>query len=187
MPDPVLDISALHENRRSGERISVQIGGRSSAPVLTFRVDDRVVSAGAAFQAIYGAQQSNRTPKGANGEAKAFVGGLTAGLLATTARRELGAAAPIVMIEPGEQSGQGRIRAGFEFDSLVPKFLRDVVTGVYFEGIVAKESTGNAPAQENDARVRAGFLLELYYPRNFFSAGQYGPGATWSVDFGWQL
>jgi autotransporter translocation and assembly factor TamB len=186
-PDPALDITAVHNNRRSGEIISVTIGGRSSAPQLTFRVDDQVVTAGGAFQAIYGSQQSNEDPRGASGQAKAFVGGLTAGLLATTARRELGAAAPILMIEPSEASGEGRVRAGFELDSLVPKFLQNVVTGVYFEGIVAKESAGPAGGERSDARVQTGFLLELYFPRNFFSAGQYGPGATWSVDVGWQL
>jgi hypothetical protein len=77
------------------------------------------------------------------------------------------------------------VRAGFEFDSLVPTFLKDVVTGVYFEGIVAKEDTGES--QQSDARTQAGFLLEFYFPRNFFTAGQYGPGPTWSMDVGWQL
>jgi hypothetical protein len=186
-PDPVLAITAKHANRRSGSTVAVTITGRGSAPILTFRVDDAVVSAGDAFQAIYGSQQSNQNPSGANDQARAFVGGLTAGLLATTARRELGAAAPIIMIEPGEQSGEGRIRAGFEFDSLVPKFLRSVVTGVYFEGILANESSGSAGTQKSDARVQAGFLLELYYPHNLFSAGQQGPGTTWSLDVGWQL
>jgi hypothetical protein len=143
------------------------------------------VSAGQAFQAIYGSQQSNQDPNAANSQAKAFVGGLTAGLLATTARRELGAAAPIIMIEPGSEANTGRVRAGFEFDSLVPNFLKDVVTGVYFEGIVAKEDTGES--QQSDARTQAGFLLEFYFPRNFFTAGQYGPGPTWSMDVGWQL
>lgn len=186
-PDPVLSIAAKHQNRRSGSTISVAITGRGSAPVLTFRVDDRIVSVGDAFQAIYGSQQSNQDPNGASSQARAFVGGLTAGLLATTARRELGAAAPIIMIEPGEASGEGRIRAGFEFDSLVPKFMRSFVTGVYFEGILANESSGGSSSQKSDARVQAGFLLELYFPNNFFSAGQQGPGTTWSVDVGWQL
>lgn len=184
-PNPVLDITAHHANRRSGETISVVITGRAEKPVLVFKVDDKEVSAGQAFQAIYGSQQSNQDPNAADHQAKAFVGGLTAGLLATTARRELGAAAPIIMIEPGGEASSGRVRAGFEFDSLVPNFLKDVVTGVYFEGIVAKEDTGES--QQSDARTQAGFLLEFYFPRNFFTAGQYGPGPTWSMDVGWQL
>lgn len=185
-PDPVIDIVARHENRRSGETISVEISGRSSAPMLNFKVDDRAVPAGQAFQAIYGSQQSNQDPASAGGQAKAFVGGLVAGLLATTARRELGAAAPIVMIEPGE-SGVERVRAGFEFDSLVPEFLRDIVTGVYVEGIVAKESSSGGSTDQQATQTEAGVLVELYFLHNLFSAGQYGPGPTWSIDFGWQL
>jgi translocation and assembly module TamB len=184
-PDPALEITAVHQNRRSGEAVSVVIRGRAQKPILTFKLDDKEVSAGEAFQAIYGSQQSNQDPKGADDQAKAFVGGLTAGLLATTARRELGAAAPIIMIEPGDQAGSGRVRAGFEFDSLVPNFLKDVITGVYFEGIVSKESAESA--QQSDARTEAGVLLEFYFPKNFFTAGQDGPGPTWSMDVGWQL
>jgi translocation and assembly module TamB len=183
-PDPVVGLTAAHDNRRSGQRIVVKISGRGSAPVLTFFVDDNEVTAGDAFVAIYGSQNSNRRAGDANQEAKRFVGGLTAGLLATSARRELGAAAPILMVEPGDNAGQGRVRAGFEFDSLVPTWLRGVITGVYFEGIVANEKQGK---EQRDSNVKGGALLELYFPRNLFTSGQYGPGATWSLDFGWQL
>ncbi len=186
-PNPVLDITAHHLNRRSGEVVAVVITGRADKPILVFKVDDKEVSAGQAFQAIYGSQGSNQDPNAADSQAKAFVGGLTAGLLATTARRELGAAAPIIMIEPGSESSSGRVRAGFEFDSLVPSFLKEVVTGVYFEGIVAKEDSGGGESQQSDARTQAGVLLEFYFPRNFFTSGQYGPGPTWSMDVGWQL
>lgn len=185
-PDPVVNLTVTHDNRRSGQRISLTITGRSSAPELTFRVDSQVVTAGKAFEALYGSQRTNQSPNAAQDQAKGFVGGLTAGLMATTTRRELGAAAPIIMIEPGEHSGEGRVRAGFDFDFLVPGFLQDVVTGVYFEGIADKNSEGAAQGQ-SDGRVHAAALLELYFPKNFFTAGQYGPGSTWSADIGWQL
>jgi hypothetical protein len=152
--------------------------------VLTFLIDDRAASAGDAFLAIYGNQQSNQRPGEATDQARQFVGGLAAGLLATSARRELGAAAPIVMVEPGEQTGQGRLRAGLELDSLVPGFLQGLITGLYFEGIVARESDN---PEQQQANVQGGALLELYFPSGFFSTGQYGPGATWSLDWGWQL
>jgi hypothetical protein len=29
--------------------------------------------------------------------------------------------------------------------------------------------------------------MELYFPHGFFTTGQYGPGATRSLDWGWQL
>lgn len=185
-PDPAVNVTVVHDNRRSGQRITLTIAGRSSAPELTFRVDDRVVTAGKAFEALYGSQQTNESPNAAQDQAKGFVGGLTAGLMATTARRELGAAAPIIVIEPGQQSDEGRVRAGFDFDFLVPAFLRDVVTGVYFEGI-ADKSSEEASGGPRDNRVHAAALLELYFPKNFFTAGQYGPGSTWSADIGWQL
>jgi hypothetical protein len=30
-------------------------------------------------------------------------------------------------------------------------------------------------------------LVELYFPHQLFSTGQWGPGTTWSIDWGWQL
>ena len=110
----VVDIEAVHQNRRSGETVRVRISGRGSDPKLAFLVDGRQVTAGDAFLAIYGSQKSNEDPEEADNQAKHFVGGLTAGLLATSARRELGAAAPILMVEPGDEIGEGRVRAGFE-------------------------------------------------------------------------
>ncbi len=185
-PDPVIQLAATFNNRRTGEVVRVRITGRSSAPVLTFSLDDQTVTAGQTFAAMYGSQRTNQDPGGAQRQASAFVGGLTAGLMATTVRRELGAAAPIIMVEPGQRAGQGRVRAGFEFDSFVPSFLRDAVTGVYVEGI-ADNDQQQAAGTQNEARVQAGVLLELYFPMSFFTTGQYGPGTTWSIDVGWQL
>ncbi len=181
-PDPVLQIEAVHQNRRSAQKVSVRITGRGSAPELAFFIDDEAVTAGDAFIALFGGQRSNQDPKGGGEQARQFVGGLTAGILATTARRELGAAAPILMVDPGGDDEESRVRAGFELDSLVPGFLKNVVTGVYFEGIV---SNGKS-ADEKDANVHGGALLEIYFPRDFFTAGQYGPGTTWSLNVGWQ-
>lgn len=181
-PNPVLSIEAVHENRRSGNHVKVHITGRGSAPELAFFVDDAAVTAGDAFVALFGAQRSNEDPDGAGDQARDFVGGLTAGILATTARRELGAAAPVIMVDPGSGK-ETRVRAGFELDSLVPRFLHPIVTGLYFEGIVANDQDANT----QDANVHGGALLEIYFPRDFFATGQYGPGSTWSVDLGWQL
>jgi hypothetical protein len=91
------------------------------------------------------------------------------------------------MIEPGEQTGAGRIRAGFELDALVPPALRRLITGVYVEGIVEREGSGNTRNQGQEASTQAGVLVELYFPHQLFSTGQWGPGTTWSLDWGWQL
>ena len=183
MGRPVLAIEALHENRRSGETVMVRFTGRGSAPELSFFLDERPVTAGGAFVVLFGAQRSHEAPDTAGDQARSFVGGLTAGILATAAGRELGAAAPIIMVEPGGGSAQARVRAGFELDSIVPEFLRDIATGVYFEGIVANDQD----ASTQDANVHGGALIEIYFPWDLFSAGQYGPDSTWSVDVGWQL
>ena len=78
--------------------------------------------------AIYGSSHTSNTPASAKAQAASILAGVTAGLLATTARRELGGLTPILMIEAGDGEQQARVRAGFEFDSLVPELLRDVVT-----------------------------------------------------------
>lgn len=187
-PDPVVSITAVYEQRSAGKTVKVQIEGRGSKPQLRFLVDDTEVSAGEALEVLVGGRSSG-SETSAKQEATSFVSGLTAGLLATSARRELGAAAPIIMIEPGEQTGAGRIRAGFELDTLVPSFLRDLITGVYVEGIVEREgssSPGGGQAQAASS-TQAGVLLELYFPHQLFTTGQYGPGTTWSLDGGWQL
>jgi hypothetical protein len=187
-PNPVLSIEAVHENRRSGENVKVRITGRGDAPQLAFFVDDVGVTAGDAFVALFGAQQSNQDPDAAGDQARDFVGGLTAGILATTARRELGSAAPIVMVEPGGGE-ETRVRAGFELDSLVPRFLRPLVTGLYFEGIVANDQE----ASTQDANVNGGALLEIYFPHDFFRGRHCGQSArkprytwrTWTTRPRW--
>jgi autotransporter translocation and assembly factor TamB len=183
--DPVISIVAQYERRDSGKIVIVKIGGRGSRPELAFQIQTSGapadVSAGDALFAVMGGHQSGGGESQAKSDASSFVSALTAGLLATSARRELGAAAPILMIDPGDQNGGGRVRAGFELDSLLPSFVRSAVTGVYVEGILAQEST-----EGQQSSTRAGVLVELYFPHQFFSTGQWGPGTTWSLDWGWQ-
>ncbi|HKP62747.1 MAG TPA: translocation/assembly module TamB domain-containing protein, partial [Polyangiales bacterium] len=187
-PDPIVHIRAHHENRKTGDIIGVKITGRSSAPELVFTVNDKKVDAGGAVSAIYGeAQYDPHAQKNAQVQASAVLMGLTAGLVATAARRELGVLAPMLMIDPGTDNSGARVRAGFEFDSLVPEPLRDIITGVYVEGIVSNEKPGSEGESSGGQSLRPGALLELYFPHNLFTAGQYGPGTTWSLDVGWQL
>jgi translocation and assembly module TamB len=185
-PDPVVDISATYEHRSSGQTVRVQISGQGSNPVLTFFIDEGEVSAREVLELLLGRRGSGSEDSAKN-QATSFVSALTAGLLATSARRELGAAAPIIMIEPGDQTGDGRVRAGFELDALVPPMLRQLITGVYVEGIVEREGSNDSRGQAQQASTQAGVLLELYFPHQLFSTGQWGPGTTWSIDWGWQL
>lgn len=181
-PNPVLSLEAIHKTR-GGNDVSVRITGRGDEPVLTFFVDGDEVDASIAVQAMFGGREKEGDSKSASTQAQSFVSGLTAGVLATAARRELGAAAPIIMIDPADKAGEGRIRAGFDLDDIIPEFMAPIVTGMYIEGIVARESSG----ESSQATTMFGTLLEIYFPKNFYTAGQYGPGTTWSVDVGWQL
>jgi hypothetical protein len=180
-PDPVLDITASTLNRRSSERIAVHIGGRASAPELEFSIDGVTVTAGEAAQAIFG--RSGDGDDSAESEAKSFVAGMMAGVMAMSARRELGDAMPILMLEPGDTAEGSRVRAGFELDKLVPGFLEGVIRGVYVEGIFAGSGEDES---KSSSGVQSGVLIELYLPHDFVTSGQYGPGETWSIDLGWE-
>jgi hypothetical protein len=65
--------------------------------------------------------------------------------------------------------------------------LRDVITGVYFEGSVGGDPTRTDTTKGSSQGVNAGALLELHFPYNLFTSSQYGPGSRWALDFGWQL
>lgn len=177
-PDPVLDLRADADTRGQGPRVSVEITGRAHAPVLKFLVDDKPVNAGEAAQALFapGADSGAATT-----QVQSFVGGLSGGLFALSARRELGEMMPILLVEPATGGSGSRVRAGFELDSLVPGFLKRFIRGVYVEGIIA---SGDDQQQQQD--TAGGVLLELYLPHDLVTSGQYGPGETWSLDLGWE-
>jgi autotransporter translocation and assembly factor TamB len=176
-PDPVLDIQAQARNRGESETVTVKISGRARAPVLEFMVDDRTVSAGEAAEKLFAPRATNATAKS---QVQSFVGGLSSGLLALSARSEFGEMMPILLVEPGSETTASRVRAGFELDSLVPRVLAGIIRGVYVEGIIA---SGNGQQQQDTG---GGVLLELYLPHDLVTSGQYGPGETWSLDLGWQ-
>lgn len=176
-PDPVLDLRADADTRGQGQRVSVEITGRARAPVLKFLVDDQPVSAGEAAQALFA---TGTAPGAATAQVQSFVGGLSGGLFALSARRELGEMMPILLVEPASAGSGSRVRAGFELDSLIPDFLKRFIRGVYVEGIIA----GSDDQQQQD--TAGGVLLELYLPHDLVTSGQYGPGETWSLDLGWE-
>ena len=176
-PDPVLDIQAQARNRGQSETVTVKITGRASAPVLEFLVNNQTVSAGEAAEKLFAPRATNAS---AMSQVQSFVGGLTSGMLALSARSELGAMVPILMVEPGSETSASRVRAGFELDSLVPAVLAGFIRGVYVEGIIA---SGSGQQQQDTG---GGVLIELYLPHDLVTSGQYGPGETWSIDLGWE-
>ena len=176
-PDPVLDIQAEAKNRGQNKTVTVKITGRARAPVLEFLLDDQTVSAGEAAQALFATGATSGTAKT---QVQSFVSGLSSGVLALSARSQLGEMMPMLLVEPGSQTTSSRVRAGFELDSLVPAVLAKFIRGVYVEGIIA---SGNGQQQQDTG---GGVLLELYLPHDLVTPGQYGPGETWSLDLGWQ-
>jgi translocation and assembly module TamB len=176
-PDPLLDITAQARSRGGTDVVTVKISGRARAPVLEFQINEQRASAVEAAQALF---VSGATSGSAKDQARSFVSGLSSGLLALSARSELGEMMPILLVEPGSQSSASRVRAGFELDSLVPSFLAGVIRGVYVEGIFA---SGGGQQQQDTG---GGVLIELFLPHVMMTTGQYGPGETWSLDFGWE-
>jgi len=162
----------------------VHLRGTATAPKLDFKLDENPITAGEAFQAIYGAadNSSDRT-EDTEAEASQILSALTAGVITTSIRRRLGSMAPIVAVDPGGSQGVSQVRAGFELDTLIPDFLRDVVTGVYVEGILSSEKMDEQGTQRE---VQPGVLIELHFPYNLVTSGRYGPDTTWTVDIGWQ-
>jgi hypothetical protein len=136
------------------------------------------VSAAEAAQALF--NDPNAWGARAGGEAPAFVGGVTRGILGRSLRRVLGGVMPILVVEPACGTSSARVRAGFDLDALVPRALRGVIRGVYVEGMFAQGS------EERHQDAEGGVLLELFLPADLVTSGQYGPGETWSVDLGWE-
>jgi hypothetical protein len=179
-----LDLVASYKDRRSDRTVKVHLRGTASSPQLDFLLDDNPISAGEAFQTIYGsADTSSDRVEDTEAEASQILSALTAGVITTSIRRRLGSMAPIVAVDPGGSQGVGQVRAGFELDTLIPDFLRDVVTGVYVEGILSSEKQDEQGTQRD---VQPGVLIELHFPYNLVTSGRYGPDTTWTIDIGWQ-
>lgn len=182
---PVVDLTAIYEDRRSDDVLEVHVSGSADAPKLDFTINGARVTPAEAMRAIYGNTDTDATtedPNNAEVETKQFLGALTAGVLNTSIRRTLGDMAPIVTLSPTDQQGGSELRAGFELDSLIPDFLRDIVTGVYVEGIFSSDATSE---QYGRRELQPGVLMELFFPYNLVTSGRYGPDSTWSLDFGW--
>jgi len=182
--EATIDLSATYLDRRSEKTVKVQLSGSATSPQLDFLLEGTRITAGEAFTAIYGTETTSASEiEDTEAQAKAFVSALTAGAIATTLRKKLGAMAPIVMVTPGDTESSGQLRAGFEADALIPDFMRGVVTGVYLEGIISSDKSTSDSGQRD---LQRGVSIDVHFPHNLFTSGRYGPDTTWSLDFGWQ-
>jgi hypothetical protein len=177
--NPSLELTA-QATSPSGKVVRVEVTGFVSAPQLAFFVNDQAVNAGEALIALTGRGDSG-TQESAESQVASAAIGMTTGLLSLGARREFGDFIPMLSVDQGENDT--RVRAGFEADKLIPKFMRGFVRGAYVEGVV---STGENQGENSSGNAQTGVLLELMLPRDLVWAGKYGPGQTWSVDLDWR-
>lgn len=177
--NPSLELTA-QSTASSGKVVRVDVTGFVSAPQLTFFVDGQGVNAGEALLALNSHGDSNAGASAEDQLASAAIG-MTTGLLSLGARREFGDWVPMLSID--QNTTDTRVRAGFEADKIIPKFMKGFVRGAYVEGVV---SSGQSQGENANGSAQAGVLLELSLPSDIVWAGKYGPGQTWSLDFDWR-
>jgi autotransporter translocation and assembly factor TamB len=181
--NPRLELSAKTTSP-SGVEVRVEVTGFVSAPELAFFVDDRGATAGEAVSELMGgSKKQSGSEASAESQVASAALGMTTGLLSLGARRAFGDYIPMLSVQ--QDTDQTQVRAGFEVDAVVPKFMRSFVRGVYVEGVVSSGDP-NAPEGESGGDPEGGVLLELMLPSDLVWAGQYGPGETWSVDLDWR-
>ncbi|HSN82736.1 MAG TPA: translocation/assembly module TamB domain-containing protein [Polyangiales bacterium] len=174
--DPTVDLRATHR-MPSGYVVNVDVEGRVSAPELSFSTDAPGADTNAEIVALLlGVSRQGSGDQQAESQTRSVLAGLTAGLVGSLARRELGQYAPIIAIESQGTAETTRIRAGVTVGDLVPDAWQDVLLGVYVEGILAGAEQG----------PRGGFLLELLFPHYLSTTTTYEQPDNWSLDFLWQ-
>lgn len=174
--DPTVDLSAKHR-LRSGYAVTIQVEGRVSSPELTFSSDAPNANTNAEIIALLlGTSRQGAGSQEASSQTRSVLAGLTAGLVGSLARRELGQYAPIIAVESGGTGETTGIRAGFLIGDLIPEAWQDVLLGIYVEGVLAGSEQG----------PRGGFLLELLFPHQLSTATTYEQPDNWSLDFLWQ-
>jgi len=192
---PVMDLSAVANDGLPNE-VRVRIKGNLTALELTFfDAGGSEITAGLAVQCITTAQctevgdfSSGGEAQQATDQAQSALASMTVGLLTAAARHGLGDAVPRIGVSTGGGFDSVSARVGFEANRLIPKFLRDIVLGLYIEGFVssAGSNENRAAVQETNAQASGGFLIELRHPRSLVTRGRFAPRNGWSLDVVWQ-
>lgn len=177
--NPNLEIRARHR-LASGSIITVEITGDMRAPTLMLSSDDPALDTETAILAalVSGRRSSGETDRDASEQAKNALASLTAGLLSTVLRRELGQYAPIIQVSSEGELQSTAVSAGLQADELVPEAWRSFIQGAYVEGSLGGTESAQA--------LGVGFLLELYLPRSFTLSSTYEQPDNWSLDLLWR-
>ncbi|MFW6086717.1 MAG: translocation/assembly module TamB domain-containing protein, partial [Myxococcota bacterium] len=183
--DPVVDLEATYD-LGAGEELTVNITGHIQDPQLNFSsTTGEVNNIGDAIALLMGGRRGGATEQGVEQQATSVLAGVTAGILTTTLRRELGDLFPVITVESGDRFGAGMLRAGLSAERLIPGFLQDVVRSAYVEGFVGSGGEDRG-AQPQGSDTRAGFLVELRWPYDMTTTATFEPPAAWSLDLLWE-
>ena len=189
--DPEVQLVASHKLTGSGE-VTVTASGTLSNPRILFGTS----SGEAATQAeiiqllITGQSHQGRAevdPDEASRQASGFLAGVVGGVLTVALREQFGRFVPNISLEQTETSGT-RIRAGFNVNQLIPKWLRKVVRGMYVEGFFTAAGAEDERSVAGESQPGGGFLVELQFPFNLIATGQFARAnsSTWSIDLTWE-
>ncbi len=199
--NPTVDLYATYSPRgQQADYISVTVSGRLQNPRIEFASSNPSITDRAEIIALLisgrrtGTRLSQADERAADQQASSFLAGLTAGLLTVGARREFGDLIPTIAIESGQSGfGGGKIRAGWQLDSVIQdhlRFLGDVVQGAYVEGFASSNSGAGTGTQAGTAgQVQqnvVGGLIELYFPNSFVGSMIFSPPDNWGVDVTWE-
>lgn len=174
--DPTVDLSATHR-LNTGYSVTVDVKGSVSDPELTFSSDAPDANTNAEIIALLlGTSRQGVADAEADDQTRSVLAGLTAGLVGSITRRELGQYAPIIAVESEGTLGTTGVRAGFTVGDLIPEAWQSVLLGVYVEGLLGGSEQG----------PRGGFLIELLFPHYLSTTTTYEQPDNWSLDFLWQ-
>jgi autotransporter translocation and assembly factor TamB len=182
--NPLVEITATHD-LGGGRLLTMTMSGDLREPKLRFATEDREIpTVGEAVALLLGPRGADGNTQGnVESQAASVLSGITAGILTTTLRRELGDLFPVITIDSGGTSGVGAIRAGISADRIIPKFLEGVVQSAYVEGFVS--TADRSVGEQQGSTSRAGVLVEFRYPYNLTSTVQVAPPQNWSLDLMW--
>jgi len=203
--DPLVSLVAVHQLRGGGRNdiVTVRAGGTLSAPTVEFSSPlvtsgDQgqilcVLITGSASSSGQCGESSNvsSTENAAGTQAAQFLSGIAFGVATLALRQQFGDLMPVIAIEGGSGSNLSpRVRAGLNLERYIPERLRRVVRGIYVEGYVARQSSaspqaGAAPPSATTA-AQYGVSLELQFPHNIVTQGEYAQGNAWRLGVTWE-
>lgn len=189
--NPQVNLVAIHQLPGGGNAtVTVTVSGTLNNPEVRFSSSEPVDSQAEVIALLVSGQRSLLTSRQgdanteqASQQTASFLSGLAAGVLTLTLRQQLGDQVPIIAVDTVNDGQTGRFRAGYDFEQLLPDFIRPVVEGVYLEGQVAGQ-LGDQQSTSSPVSGRA--LIEVQFPYNIVTTGQVDTEANWSVDVTWE-